>query len=228
MPKLLVIDTSASICGVGLSASGMWRQLQTETPRQAAQEVLSLVEAIFKQSDITLSQLDAIVIASGPGSFTGLRIGIGIVQGLAEASVLPVISVSNLALGAFTHLKNQSAETAVVSFSAREEESYWAVYQKCHKLGVKLQGIEKVIRREDQFDALRDIQDMNDCILVGDGWDEKLLAIYSNQTSSTFANIKVNLRDMCEIAEKRLDSELWLKPEQLAPNYVKEELDYLS
>jgi tRNA threonylcarbamoyladenosine biosynthesis protein TsaB len=228
MPKLLVVDTSSSICGVGLSAAGSWQQIETKTPRQAAQEVLGLIDSLLKQNDVNLSQLDAIAITSGPGSFTGLRIGIGIVQGLAEAARLPVIAVSNLALCAYSHLKYIGAGGAIVSLSARDEESYWAAYQSCQELGVKLLGEEKVLGNLGQKAALNTIVELANWSLVGDGWNEKLLAENTSSVSPGFKQTRVCLKDLCEIAEKYFVAKLWLRPEQLSPNYVKEELDYLS
>jgi tRNA threonylcarbamoyladenosine biosynthesis protein TsaB len=228
MPKLLIVDTSSSICGVGLSAAGSWQQLETKTPRQAAQEVLSLIDSLLRGSELKLSQLDAIVITTGPGSFTGLRIGIGIVQGLAEASGIPVIAVSNLALCAYSHLKHTAAEGAIVCLSARDEECYWAAYQRCQQLGVRLQGDEKVIASLDQQTALNALTGVANWGLVGDGWNEDLLATTTSSLSASLNNTQVCLRDLCEIAEKQFAAKLWLKPEHLSPNYVKEELDYLS
>ncbi|MFT4862101.1 MAG: tRNA threonylcarbamoyladenosine biosynthesis protein TsaB [Pseudohongiellaceae bacterium] len=228
MPKLLVIDTSSSICSVGLFNLGLWHQLETGTPRQAAQEVLGLIDSLLSEADLALQELDAIVIASGPGSFTGLRIGIGIAQGLAAASSLPVIGVSNLALLAYSHLKYSNKNGAIICLSARNEESYWAQYRACQDLGVKLQGIEKVISHQAQKPALNAVVDLDNWLLAGDGWDEALLATLMSSVSPDFNDIQVNLKDLCDVALMRLAANLLLKPEDLTPNYVKEELDYLS
>ncbi len=228
MPKLLVIDTSAGICGVGLSSSGNWRQLESLTPRQAAQEVLGLIDSILVQSELTLRELDAIAITTGPGSFTGLRIGIGIVQGLAEAASIPVIPVSNLALCAYGHLTSSSAEGAAVCLSARDGESYFALYESCSQRGVRLQGAEKVISVADQQNVFSLMPLEEKWLLVGDGWDEGLLNTRLITIADNFTEVGVSLKHLSDIAEKYLAAKLWLKPEQLQPNYVKEELGYLS
>ena len=228
MSKLLVIDTSASICGVGLANSGTWTQLEAHTPRQAAQEMLGLVDALLTQSGLKLAQLDAIAITSGPGSFTGLRIGIGIAQGLAESASVPLIPLSNLALCAYSHLKKSQASGAIVCFAARDEESYWAQYLICDQLGVKLQGVEKALAHHDQKLALNAVADLSHWILVGDGWDDALLTSHLSSMPGNYEDIRINLNDACELAAKHLAAGLLIKPEQVTPNYVKEELDYLS
>ncbi len=228
MPKLLVIDTSSSICSVGLFNSGLWSQLETGTPRQAAQEVLGLIDSLLSQADLVLHELSAIVITAGPGSFTGLRIGIGIAQGLAAASSLPVIGLSNIALVAYSHLKHSNKSGAIVCISARDHESYWAQYRICHDLGVKLQGNEKVISHQAQGPALNAIVDLDSWLLAGDGWDEALLVAQMSSVSPNCQDIQVNLKDLCDVALMRLAANQVLKPEDLIPNYVKEELDYLS
>jgi len=228
MAKLLVIDTSSRVCAVGLLIEGKWQQIETETPRQAAQEVLGLISALLEERCLALSQLDAIAITSGPGSFTGLRIGIGIVQGLAESTKLPVIAISNLALFAYTHLKDMRFDNALVCVKARDEESYWAHYQKCQQLGVKLLGAEKVLKDKDQEQAFKNAAKSAHCLLVGDGWDAALLGEMSGELRPDSTSIQVTLSDVAEMAERYLVAKVLLKPEQLTPNYVKEELDYLS
>ena len=67
---------------------------QTPAERQAAQKLLPLVDALLTDQSVTLAGVDAIAVVTGPGSFTGMRIGVGVAQGLSFASNCPVIASS--------------------------------------------------------------------------------------------------------------------------------------
>lgn len=95
-PTILAIDTSTERLGVALLHGEVcgYRHLQLGTGH--ANQVLGLVEELLQESDIDRGQVDAIAVCRGPGGFTGLRIAIGVAQGLALALDRPVVPVSSL------------------------------------------------------------------------------------------------------------------------------------
>ena len=95
-PTILAIDTSTERLGVALLHGEVcgYRHLQLGTGH--ANQVLGLVEELLQDSDINRAQVDAIAVCRGPGGFTGLRIAIGVAQGLALALDRPVVPVSSL------------------------------------------------------------------------------------------------------------------------------------
>ena len=95
--SILLIDTSASRCAVGLAAEGLHQRFGAEE-RKSAQNLLPLVAEITQSANIALKDLTAIAVMAGPGSFTGLRIGVGVAQALAMANRTPGIVLSNLAV----------------------------------------------------------------------------------------------------------------------------------
>src|SRR5262245_12294997 len=130
-PKLLAIETSTEACSAALySTKGcLWRF--EIAPKAHASLLLPMIESLLAQAQLSLDQLDAIAVTRGPGSFTGVRIGIGVAQGLSYGLNLPVYEVSTLdalALEAMSHVGIESA-TIVVALDARMNEVYAALYQ---------------------------------------------------------------------------------------------------
>ena len=143
MTALLAIDTATS-CAVGLVyQQRVFTRVSTST-RQAAQEVLTLVDAILAEANSELSRLNAIAVVTGPGSFTGLRIGIGAAQGLGHALQVPLIAVSALALQAWTAATIQAHRHWLVAQPARDHAVYFGVYEIDQGTGYRLLGREQM------------------------------------------------------------------------------------
>ena len=116
-------------------------------PRRHAELLLPTIREILSEGGIELSELDAIAFGRGPGSFTSLRIGIGVVQGLAwgaELGVIPVSSLATLAQGLVSKHEIPAGTLIVVAMDARMEEVFHARYQVSEAGLVELVGDEKV------------------------------------------------------------------------------------
>jgi tRNA threonylcarbamoyladenosine biosynthesis protein TsaB len=132
MATLLAIDTSTDACSVALlSTTGIYQE-SIVMPREHTQRLLPLIEKLLSSHGVLLTQLDAIAFGCGPGSFTGLRICISVVQGLAYAVDCPVIPISTLTAMAQSavRLRIASATDLILpSLDARMQEVYWAAFQ---------------------------------------------------------------------------------------------------
>jgi len=100
----------------------------------ASQLLLPWVQELLAQAQINLSELDAIAVGIGPGAFTGVRLGVAAVQGLAVSANLPVISVVSLDAIAAQVIKTASFEKInasrfAIAIDARMDEIYWAKYE---------------------------------------------------------------------------------------------------
>ena len=135
MANILAIDTSSAWCSVALSLGDkapLFRHEAVSTG--ASQLLLPWTEELLTKANTPLSTLDAIAIGVGPGAFTGVRLGLAVVQGLAigaEVPVIPVASLDALALQLLQtpRFKSSQAKNFVIAVDARMDEIYWARFE---------------------------------------------------------------------------------------------------
>lgn len=123
--KILALDTSTENCSVALLVGDKLYSRSEIAPRDHTKKVLPMVDEVLKEAGISLKQLDALAFGRGPGSFTGVRIGIGIAQGLAFGANLPMIAISTLAAMAQGSYRIYGCEHVACAIDARMEELYW-------------------------------------------------------------------------------------------------------
>ncbi|KPZ21385.1 Uncharacterized protein ALO38_01815 [Pseudomonas coronafaciens pv. zizaniae] len=147
MTTLLALDTATEACSVALLHDGKVLSHYEVIPRLHAQRLLPMIKDLLAEAGIAMSALDAIAFGRGPGAFTGVRIAIGVVQGLAFALERPVLPVSNLAVLAQRAFREHGASHVASAIDARMDEVYWGCYAE--KAGeMRLIGEEAVIAPE--------------------------------------------------------------------------------
>lgn len=146
MTKLLAIETSSEACSVALSLDGEVREIHEHAPLRHAERLLPAVMGLIAEAGMSLADLDAIAFGQGPGSFTSLRIGIGVVQGLAWGAELPVVPCSSLAALAQAAADRSGAADGYVSVAvdARMQEVFAAGYAWADGLLVGVASPERV------------------------------------------------------------------------------------
>ena len=172
---LLALDTSTEACSVALLHRGEITSLDEVAQRTHTKRILPMIDEILSQSGIKLNQVDALVFGRGPGSFTGVRVGAGIAQGLALGADLPVIPISNLAAMAQAAYQQYQAEQVIAAIDARMNEVYFAQFsaQKVRSdFGEVLQWneiiAEQVCSAETALNQLNKLQGA--WVQVGTGW----------------------------------------------------------
>ena len=123
---LLALDTSTEACSVALWHKGEKTHLDELAQRTHTKRILPMVDELLANSGINLKQVDALAFGRGPGSFTGVRVGAGIAQGLAFGADLPVIAVSNLTAMAQAAFELYQAENVAAAIDARMNEVYFS------------------------------------------------------------------------------------------------------
>ena len=131
MPGILAIDTASDACSVALMVNGEVRQRHELAPRRHSQLIFHMLRELLPCGTLRDQGVEAIAYGSGPGSFTGLRIAVSAVQGLAYANDLPVVSVPTLAVLAQTAVRIGAVgenDLVLATLDARINEVYAAVY----------------------------------------------------------------------------------------------------
>ncbi|MDB6050431.1 MAG: yeaZ [Pseudomonas sp.] len=147
MTTLLALDTATEACSVALLHDGKVLSHYEVIPRLHAQRVLPMIRDLLAEAGLALSAIDAIAFGRGPGAFTGVRIAIGVVQGLAFALERPVLPVSNLAVLAQRAFREHGASQVASAIDARMDEVYWGCYREVAG-EMRLAGVEAVLPPE--------------------------------------------------------------------------------
>ena len=170
---LLALDTSTEACSVALWHKGEKTHLDELAQRTHTKRILPMVDELLANSGINLKQVDVLAFGRGPGSFTGVRVGAGIAQGLALGADLPVIAVSNLTAMAQAAFELYQAENVAAAIDARMNEVYFSQVKRekvRSELGEFFQWNpvieEQVCQPEKVLEQLSDLT----AYRVGTGW----------------------------------------------------------
>ncbi len=156
--KLLAVETATEACSAALSIDGVITERFELAPRHHTKLILPMIDELMNAAGLQASQLDGLAFGCGPGSFTGIRIATGVIQGLAFGLDLPVVRVSTLAAMAQEFFERTDETTAYIAMDARMDEIFWGVYQR------DAQGFAKLVGDEILVSA-----DLVDCSATGSG-----------------------------------------------------------
>lgn len=218
--KLLAIDTSTECCSAALYCDGENSARKELAPRRHAELILPMVDQLLAEMQITLKTLDALAFGRGPGSFTGVRIAAGVIQGLAFAADLPVVPVSSLAA-----LAQGAVEESKMVFSAidaRMGEIYWGLFDS---------GEEKLVIPVDKERVMKpdmvDIPGSIHCFGVGSGFN-RYSEVLQQKLGACLAGFDGNRYpsavEMIPLALRDFDLGLAVTAEDALPVYLRDEV----
>jgi len=149
--NILIIDTATEACSAAIvKGQEIYHHFEV-CPQQQSQRILPMISELCQQAKIQIQQIEAIGFGHGPGSFTGVRIAIGTVQGLALGLGVPIIGVSTLAAMAQQVAEgHKGSNDILVAIDARMSEVYFSHYRRTVELPTKVElvGTERVISPE--------------------------------------------------------------------------------
>ena len=174
MTPFIALDTSTENCSVALATEERVFARSSDTPQSHAKSLLPMIDELIVEAGITLPDVQCLALTHGPGSFTGIRIGLSIAQGLAFGLKCPIVAISSLATLAASALSDSknSRRIVVPALDARMKEIYWAIYLQENGCLTELQNPS--IGSSEQFNeqvekVLADNQGL-DCLALGHGW----------------------------------------------------------
>lgn len=217
MARILSIETSTSLCSVALHERGELCALaEIQEPGAHAEKLLQLVDRALEQAGISFGNLDAVAVSQGPGSYTGLRIGVSTAKGIAYGMEIPLIGINTLQAMAASQPVNQG-EFVVAVLDARRMEVYTQTFGDANQ---EVTLIEALILEEGVFAS---ILERGKVYFVGDGAEKvKAYVQHPNAVFSDSWEQSLSAKNMGQLAfEKFLRQDL----EDLAyfvPNYLKE------
>jgi tRNA threonylcarbamoyladenosine biosynthesis protein TsaB len=244
--KILALDCSTQACSVALlsgscASDGDIIERHELAARSHTERLLPMVDDLLAQGQHSLRQLDAIAFGCGPGSFTGLRICLGVVQGLAFGAEVPVVPISSLAALAQTALvqraRVQTAAQRSVSgviaqddeshrlifstIDARMDEIYWGLYDIVGHLVVK-RGVEQLSVPEDL--SLPALSPQASILAVGTGLNYLERLACSGQLTVVDPELLPRASSIAQLACEEVINKNVCLPEQALPTYLRDQV----
>ena len=214
--NILAIETSSSVCSVALQVGEVVLERSEIAVNRHSQVLLEFVDELLTHTQINVKQLDAIAVGNGPGSFTGLRLGLGVSQGLAFGVSKPIIPISSLHAIAL----QAESKAVFVAVDARMNEVYWQCF--CYDKQDNLSAIDKV--RLDRPDDININSTQYDYQGVGSGFDTYTneLCRHLQDADNWIKNIQPDAKAVLKLALIRIEQQGMPDTQVLTPAYVRD------
>lgn len=216
--KLLAIETATEACSVALWDDGVVHERFEVAPRRHTELVLPWANALLAEAGVAKSQLDAIAVGRGPGAFTGVRLAIAIVQGIALALDRPVVPISTLA----TLALRASGPRVLAAIDARMGEVYLGAFERDADALLTPCGDEALLR---PGEAQR--LPGTDWIGVGTGFaaqDRALLRALDPCLARVDGEALPHAADLVRLAARAFAQGLAVAPELVEPAYLRDKV----
>jgi len=226
----LALDASTEACSVALQLDGKVYASYELCPQSHSLRLLPMIDDLLKEAGIELADIDGLVFGQGPGSFTGVRIGVGVAQGLAFSANLPVVGVSSLQAMAQQAYAKHGQTRVVAAIDARMAEVYNGYYALDEDNIMQAQQAEAVTPPEHLAELLSGVV-KEPFYAVGTGWEaydeklsEQLLALKSNAGSPDI--LFPSAEAMLVIGVAKLEQGQGVSAEQAQPVYVRDTVSW--
>ena len=219
MAIILNLDTSSSICSVALAKDGeIVLGFESSKKMDHSSSLAPFVEQCLDFLREKKEKLDAVAVTSGPGSYTGLRIGYSLAKGLAFGADVPLISMSSLMVMAvraiFSYENFNGEELIVPMMDARRMEVYTGVYNAA------LQTVKPESAMILEEGSLKDLPEDTEILFIGDG-TEKFKPLFDRK-GVWLGDAMAHAKYMVALSEKFYREQKFANVAYSVPNYLKE------
>lgn len=221
MAKLLLLETATQVCSVALADGDQLLALkESESANSHSSLLTTFIDEVVTEGGMKLKDLDAIVVSKGPGSYTGLRIGVSSAKGLCYSLEKPLIAVNtlqSLAVGMRNKVKPEAENILFCPMiDARRMEVYTAFFDAENK---EIEATSAKIIDENSF---ADLLKIHQIYFGGDG-AEKCKAVLSQNKNAIFINdFRISAKDMIEIAVAKFEQNQFEDVAYFEPYYLKD------
>ena len=226
MPLILNIETTTHVCSAALSKDGQLVSLREDHEGRSHASLLSyFIEDILQQEKLKVADLDAVSISKGPGSYTGLRIGVSTAKGLCYGAGLPLLAVPTLqaltlgmldGISKSTHLPEFDDQTRLVPMlDARRMEVYSALLNR------NLEFLREVQAEVIDASSYQDELDSHKMIFFGDG-SSKCREVIRHPNAFFLEGIEPSAKYMINLSEKRFRRRMFEDVAYFEPFYLKD------
>ncbi|NQZ26537.1 MAG: tRNA (adenosine(37)-N6)-threonylcarbamoyltransferase complex dimerization subunit type 1 TsaB [Colwellia sp.] len=226
----LALDASTEACSVALQVNGKTFSRYELCPQSHSLHLLPMIDAVLNEANIKLAELDGLIFGQGPGSFTGVRIGVGVAQGLAFSANLPVVGVSSLQAMAQLAYIEHGEKQVIAAIDARMSEVYNGYYTLDEHDVMQAHQAEAVTPPEKLAEHLSSVV-TTPFYAVGTGWDayseklaEQLLALKTNEGSPEI--LFPTAEAMLAIGKVKLAQGQGVSAEEAQPVYVRDTVSW--
>ncbi len=220
MALILNIETSTQVCSVCISKDGnVLAFRESHDQKSHAKLLTTFIEQGLKESNYTFDDLDAVAVSKGPGSYTGLRIGVSTAKGICYAKDLPLITINTLESMAngISEVEHEKDENAILvpMIDARRMEVYSAFFNSKVEL---LRDVEAEIIDEYSY---ADILKKQKMIFFGDG-SSKITETINHENAIFIEDFHPSSRFMVSIADQYFKSNKFEDVAYFEPFYLKD------
>lgn len=213
--RILAVDTATEACSVAFMDDDTVIERYALIGRGHAEHLLPMTGDVLAEAGVAIGAVDLFAYGAGPGSFTGLRIGLATVQGLALATGKPLVGVSSLAALALPH-----PGTVLAVVDARMQQVYFGLYEHDPDGIAQLVGDEGVVAPEKL-----DVERAGELTVVGTGWDSyapAITAALGDRVSITgLPGLYPRAADVARLAASAAAAGETTGPESALPHYVR-------
>jgi tRNA threonylcarbamoyladenosine biosynthesis protein TsaB len=219
--KLLALDTSSIACTVGVQNGDDVVVRHEQQERAHTRLLVPMIRTVLRDTNLALTDLDAIVLGNGPGSFIGMRIAASVAQGLAYGANLKIVPVSSMAAVAAEAASSRD-EMVVVAQDAHMGQVYLGIYS-IDVNGLPVPAAAEQIHEQSIIDAIPAGQVV---VSAGYGWQRypRLLAANQHMIERESNVLYPSAVQLLTLGEKLCKRTGGISPQDIAPAYLRQKV----